>query len=414
MSEMTATRIGRLATVVVLGGAWLVAAALLWRTSVPGDLQLGGTDVHRYFSALELAEAARYERFLYVLWFLNLAATIAALVVLTIRAPKFVRSIGLGRVGSGVIVGMVVLVTLWFVSLPFGFAEQWWAARHGLAPNDYLAWLFAPWASLSFEALFALMTIAIVMGLAGRLGNRWWIAGAPTFAALSLAFGFLFGYVAGFGTHRIESPRLRADVRALEQREHVTGTPVTVQKVSDFTDQVNAFSTGFGPSARVVLWDTLVDGRLTPGEVRVVVAHELGHIAHGHILKGSAWFALLALPLAWLVTVATRSRGGLANPSSLPLAVLALVILGVLAAPFENAVSRRYEAEADWSALRATNDTASGRKLFVDFERTSLADPNPPLWAYLWLQTHPTLAQRIAMVEQFATRRGKTGPQAGS
>lgn len=387
--------------------------ALLWRTSVPTDLQLHGTDVHRYFSSAQLAQAARYDRFLYVLWGLHLLATVVALVVLTLRAPRLARSIGLGPVGTGVIVGMVMLVTLWFVSLPFGFAEQWWAARHGLAPHDYVAWLVAPWATLSFEALFALTAIVIVMALASRLGDRWWLVGAPVFAALALAFGLLDGYVAGFGTHRIASTTLRADIRVLEQREHVTGTPVTVQKVGDVTNEVNAFSTGFGPSSHVVLWDTLLDGRFTAGEVRVVVAHELGHVAHRHILKGVAWLALLLLPLAWLVTLATRSRGGVGNPASLPLAMLALVVLGFFAAPFENAVSRRYEAEADWSALRATHDTASARKLFVDFERTSLQEPDPPRWEYLWLEDHPTLMQRLAMVERFASRRTQ-GSQAGS
>ncbi len=359
---------------------------------MPGDLRLSGADVHRYFSRAAIAQAARYERFLYVAWALHLVATIVALGVLARRVPRLVASIALGRVGKGVIVGMLMLVTLWFVSLPFGLAEQWWAARHGLAPNDYLAWLLAPWAQLGFEAAFALLTIAIVMGLAGRLGERWWLAGAPVFAALALAFALLGGFVAGIGTKPIRDAGLRASVRTLEQREHVEGTPVTVQKVSDFTDEVNAFTIGFAPSARVVLWDTLLDGRFTPGEVRVVVAHELGHVAHRHILKGVAWFALLALPLAWLVTLATRRRGGLANPASLPVAMLALVVLSFLAAPFENAVSRRYEAEADWSALRATHDTASARKLFVDFERTSLQQPSPPSWAYLWLETHPTLA----------------------
>jgi STE24 endopeptidase len=413
MSEMTATRIGRLATLVVFVAAWLVAAALLWRTSVPTDLRLHGTDMHRYFSSSELAQAARYERFLYVAWGLHLAATIVAFVLLTMRAPRVVRMIPLGRIGTGVILGAVMLVTVWVVSLPFGFAEQWWAVRHGLAPKDYLAWFLAPWAELTFDALFALVLIAIVMALAGKLGDRWWLVGAPLFAAFSLAFGFFGGFVAGFGTQPIESPALAATVRTLEQREHVTGTPVTVQRVSDVTNEVNASSVGFGPSSHVVLWDTLLDGRLGAGEVRFVVAHELGHVAHRHVLKAVGWSALLSFPLAWLLTYATRPRGGLANPESLPLALLALVVLGFLAAPFENAVSRRYEAEADWSALRATKDTASGRKLFVDFEHTSLAQPSPPLWTYLWLEDHPTLAQRIAMVEQFASRR-TTGPQAGS
>ena len=308
---MTATRIGRLATLVVFCGLWLVAAALLWRTSVPTNLRLSGADVHRLFPPAEVARAARYERFLYVLWGSHLVATVVALVVLSIRAPRLARTIGLGRIGTGVIVGMLILVTLWFVSLPFGFAAQWWAARYGLAPSDYLAWLFAPWAQLSFEAFFALALIVIVMALAGRLGERWWLVGAPVFAAIALAFGFLGGYLAGFGTHAVKSPSLRAAVRTLEQKEHVPRTPVTVEKVGKVTNEVNAFTVGFGPSSRVVLWDTLLDGRLTPGEVRFVVAHELGHVAHRHVLKAVGWSLLLFLPLAWLVTRVARRRGGL-------------------------------------------------------------------------------------------------------
>ena len=151
----------------------------------------------------------------------------------------------------------------------------------------------------------------------------------------------------------------------------------------------------------------MLDGRFTHGEVRFVLAHELGHIAHKHVLKAVGWFALFAFPLAWLVTVATRRRGGLANPASLPLALLTLIVLNLITAPAQNLVSRRYEAEADWSALKATNDPAAGRKLFVDFEHTSLAQPSPPTWAYLWLENHPTLSQRLAMVADYARGRGR-------
>jgi STE24 endopeptidase len=396
---MTATRIGRLATVVVFLVGWLVAAFFLWRTTVPSSLDVGGLDVHRFFSKHELDSAARYQRFVDALWAAHLVADVTALAVLARRAPRLVRTLGLGRVGAGVIVAMLVLVTLWFVSLPFGFAQQWWDARHGLAPHDYVSWIFAPWAALSFEALFALVAVGIVLGLAGWLGDRWWIVGAPVFVVISAAFAFGFGYVAEIGTHGVDSGELRVAVQTLERREGVIGTPVHVQDVSDFTNQANAFSSGFGPSANVVLWDTLLDGRFTPGEVRVVVAHELGHVAHRHIVKGIGWTALLVMPIAWLVTRIARRRGGIADPGALPLAVLALVVLSFVAAPFENVVSRRYEAEADWSALRATHDPASARALFVDFQQTSLQEPNPPTWDYLWLENHPTIAQRIAMAQ---------------
>jgi STE24 endopeptidase len=412
---MTATRIARLATLVVFGAGWLVAAAFLWRTSVPSGIDVSGLNVHRFFSPHELTRTANYQRFVDALWAGHLLADVVALAVLAHRAPRLVRTIGLGRVGTGVIVAMVVLVTLWFVSLPFGFAEQWWDARHGLAPHDYLSWIFAPWAVLSFEALFALVTVGIVLGLAGWLGDRWWLVGAPVFVGLAAFFAFLGGYVLQLGTHRVVDPRLRADVRKLERLEGVSGTPVHVQNVSSFTNQANAYSSGFGPSANVILWDTLLDGRFKPGEVRVVVAHELGHVAHRHVLKGIGWTALFVVPLAWLVTMVARRQGGIANPGSLPLALLALVVLGFLFAPFENVVSRRYEAEADWSALQATHDAPSARGLFIDFQRTSLQEPDPPTWDYLWLETHPTIAQRIAMVQAWVktTNAGRRSP-AGS
>src|SRR5262245_31189897 len=118
MSEMTATRIARGTTLAVVAVAWVVVAWLLVRTSVP-HLDLGGLDMHRYFTDAQLRSAQRYERFVYLVWLAATIATVAALVVLVRRAPRIAYGIGLGPIGSGVIVGMLTLVTLWFVSLPF-------------------------------------------------------------------------------------------------------------------------------------------------------------------------------------------------------------------------------------------------------------------------------------------------------
>jgi STE24 endopeptidase len=406
MSETTATLIrplGRAVTVVAFAVAWIVAAVLLWRTSVP-SLDLGGFDAHRYFSGRELARAHRYTRGEQVLWLLSTAATIVALVVLTTRVPRYVRGMGLGRVGSAIIVGMLVLVVLWFVHLPFGFAALWWQHHWGLGPFDPIAWLVAQRDSLGATAVFALVTIALVVGLAGRYGRRWWIAAAPVFVVVFAAFSFVSGWLLALDTHRVRNARLRGDIARIERVEHVRGTPVRVQDVSDWTDEANAFSVGYGPSTHVVLWNTLLDGRFSRGEVNAVVAHELGHVRSRHILKGLMWFALFALPGAFLVAEITRRRGGLEDPGNLPYALLVLTVLGLVAAPFQNVVSRRYEAEADWRALQATKDPASMRRLFQSFEKTSLEEPNPPTWEYLWLENHPTLMQRIAMAERWRER----------
>ena len=90
------------------------------------------------------------------------------------------------------------------------------------------------------------------------------------------------------------------------------------------------------------------------------------------------------------------------------------MLLNTAATPFQAAITRHMEQEADWMALPATRDPASGQKLFQDFATTSLSDPNPPTWAYLWFDDHPTLMQRIAMVRAWASRSRRRLPPAGS
>ncbi len=405
---MTATRIGSLARggiLILLIAAWAVGGTRLWHTGVPADLHVSGLDVRRYFPAQETARAHGFSLFLELDWLLGRLAAIVALVVLAVRMPRTARGIGLGPIGTGIVVGMVTLVTLWFVDLPFSFAAQWWTARHGLAPHDYLAWLTAPWASLGFDAVYALVVVVIVMGLARRVGRDWWLVGAPIFVGLAVLFAFLQGYVAAAGTTPLR-PSLRRQVTAIERREHVSA-PVRELRVSSWTDEANAFTAGIGPSTHVVVWDTLLDGRFSDGEVRVVLAHELGHVARRHIWKGLAWAALLAFPVAFLVAEATRRRGGLGNPGTIPLAFLVLTVATLLALPVQNAVSRRYEAEADWAALQATRDPASAAKLFEGFQETSLQEPSPPTWAYVLFENHPTLAQRVAMALRWRQATGR-------
>jgi Zn-dependent protease with chaperone function len=299
---------------------------------------------------------------------------------------------------------MLVLVTLWFVGLPFSFASLWWQHHWGLGPFDVLAWLSAQRYVLAANAIFALLAIVVVVGFARRFGRRWWLAAAPVFVGLGALLVFVSGWLLAAPADPVRTPQLRADVTNLERRVGVTGTPVHVQDVSDWTDQANAFSVGFGPSTNVVLWNTLLDGRFSRGEVQAVLAHELGHVKRRHVLKGLGWLTLLVLPLGFLVAELTRLRGGVEDPVNLPFALLVLTVAGLVAAPLQNLVSRRYEAEADWIALKATNDPSAVEHLFEEFERTSLQEPNPPLWDYLWLESHPTLMQRIAMAERFRTR----------
>ncbi len=381
---------------------WGVCAWLLARTSVP-SLHLSGVDEHRFFSARLLSRTRSYTLGEDWLWAASVLAQLLALVVLAWRLPRSVRGMGLGRIGSAIVAGMVLLVTLWFVSLPFSLADLWWQHHWGLGPFDVLAWLAAQWSTLAPEAVSAMATIVLLVGLAGRF-RRWWLVAAPVIVVLAAAFAFVSGWLGAAASHPLRDRQLRGDASRLARIERVPGTPVRVQDVSSWTDQANAFTVGFGPSTHVVLLDTLLDGRFSRQEIDVVIAHELGHVRSRHILKAIGWTALIVLPTLWLLDLATRRRGGVGDPANLPYVILVLSVLALLSTPVQNAVSRRYEAEADWRALNATRDPASDASLFQQFARTSLEQPNPPLLDYLWLENHPTLMQRIAMAQQWRAR----------
>ena len=223
---MTAMRIGRAATLAVGALVWCVAAWLLWRTSVP-SLHLSGLDQHRFFSAHALARARSYSRGEETLWLLSTAATLVALGVLVWRLPRSIRQIGLGAIGSAIVAGMVLLVTLWFVSLPFSFADLWWQHHWGLGPFDVAAWLAAQWSTLAPEAVSAMATIVLLVGLAHRF-RLWWLIAWPVIVGIAVLFAFVSGWLGAAGARPLASPQLRADVARIEPPSTSSGTPVRV------------------------------------------------------------------------------------------------------------------------------------------------------------------------------------------
>ena len=381
-----------------------MAAWFLWKTRVPGDLRLPHVEPARYFSEHDLHRAARYERFGRLDCGIGTVVELAVLAVLALLGPRIASGFALGRVGTGVMVGAVATLMLWLVGLPFGFGELWWNRRYGLSRRGYGEWLLEQWPSLLGQVVGLTILLTILMLLAGWLRRYWWLVAGPLLVVIGAALVFVLAYFARVGTHPIRNDAVAADVRQLAGIEGVPKTTVRVEKVSDDTRAVNAEATGFGPSTTVVLWDTLFDGRFSRRAIDVVAAHELGHVARHHIWKGIAWSALLTTPLMFLVAAATRRRGGMHRPEVVPFALLVIAALSVLITPLENVISRRYEAEADWMALQATRDPSGARELFRRFGSVDLEQPNPPGWDYVLLENHPTLAQRLAMVEAWRER----------
>ena len=398
---MIAKALLALAAVLVAAGSVLGAAAL-WETIVPKGLTLPDVPDAAFDREL-VAEAQDFERLMRVSTIASIVVLIGVLVVYAQRGASLMRESAAGPIGTGFLLGIMGIALTWLAQVPFGLFEVWWARRHDAIDINYAEWFGSEWGTLAGDALFLCLALLIVMALARVVRIAWWIPSSLAFVGLALGFAFAGPYLYS----GLETPpaQIRADADRLAD-QGLPRVPVKIEEVHEWTSDPNAFAFGLGDTRRVVLWDTLTDG-FARDEVRVVLAHELAHHDHDHIAKSIGWLAIFVVPAALIVALVTRRRGGLGDPRAVPLALLVIVVLNTLAMPLQNSGSRRYESEADWAALQATNDPKAMESLFRRFTEEGLSDPSPPGWFHTIFDTHPSGADRVAMARAYAERGGR-------
>ena len=196
-----------------------------------------------------------------------------------------------------------------------------------------------------------------------------------------------------------DSSRARADVLELGREAGVDIGQVYRIDASRRSTALNAYVDGIGSTKRVVLYDNLLKRAARP-ELRSIVAHELGHVAHDDVPRGIL-YVVLVTPLGLVfarelvLAIARRSGTDPASPAAIPAYLLALAFTALILNVPGNQLSREVEASADKFALELTHDPEALIKVQRQLARTNLSDPDPP-GLYSWLfGTHPSTVDRI-------------------
>jgi STE24 endopeptidase len=295
-------------------------------------------------------------------------------------------------------------VALLLARLPFGLAALWWQRRYGIAELGYLPWLFERLGPLGVRAALIAFAAALCTWLARRYGRRWWVAASAVFTVVGAAVVLVQPLVSP-RLEPVPRPGVVEEVAQLAARQGLDRPEVELRRTRDRTRAVSAEAIGIGPTTRVILWGTTLD--LAANVRGFLVAHELAHVSRSHLWKGLAWFVLLLVPgLALLARLAP-----LGSPDAVPRAVLLAFVLLLLSTPLVNAVSRRYEAEADWVAVETTRDATGAHRLLARLAETGVRDPEPPRWWTIVFGTHPSLSERAGLVDAWV--RSRAGPSRG-
>jgi STE24 endopeptidase len=345
------------------------------------------------FSAEERGRARRYHRPLYLAFVARLLLVIGVYGLAVGHGVTGLGSPGDAACWAAIVTGAAILVTL-----PLDLWRGFWRERSwGLSTQSLSGWLSDRAKSSLISLLLASGAWAAMVALTNAVPGGWPIAAAAAAASVVLVLTLLAPLLFEPLFDRFQPLQDKQLERELCDLAELAGVPigdVLVADASRRTVKSNAYVSGFGPTRRVVVWDTLLK-TASHRELKLVLAHELGHRRERHLVKGTA----LAMAGAVLAVLLIRLVFGTPRPGDYPAAALLLTAFELVVMPFGAALSRRWERVADRYSLQLTGDRDAFIETHLSLARSNLSDLDPPRLAYLTLFTHPTPPERLALAD---------------
>jgi STE24 endopeptidase len=399
---------------VAIVAALVVAEAAVFLFRPRDDLQPVDVTAQTYFSAAQIERAQDFRSGQLWLYGLRLAVEIGVLVYVVRRPPKPLERHFRRPIVAGAATAAALAVTLTVVTLPVRAIARERAKDVGLVTQSWTGWAGDVVLGTAIEAVLVGAGGGLLVFGMRRFGRHWW---APA-AAVIVAFGAVMTYASPivldplFNRFRpLPAGELRSDVLELARRAGVDVGEVYEMDASRRTTAANAYVAGLGHTKRVVIYDTLLE-EFSPEEVRLVVAHELGHVHYDDVPRGLLYLAIVA-PFG-MFAVARLSermapRGSLGTAAAIPATVLAISIMQPAVTFVSNQLSRDVEARADRYAMELTDEPEA----LIGFQRRvaiqNVSDPDPPSWATFLLATHPPVLERIGQALAFSREQEARG-----
>jgi STE24 endopeptidase len=416
VSSRTALLVTTVVLVAVLGA--LVAVLIPWRPLPLHGLSGTPADPARDFTAAQIARESAYHSAVrppsYTSYGLGLV--IAAVLGLTPLGARLVAAVGTpfgGGWWARVLAGTVALSLIGrLLTLPWDAWSQTVQKRYGLSTQAWAPWLVDVAKSYAVGLVLTVAVVVGVVGLARWAPQWWWATGAAAGALLVVVVSFTYPVVVEpLFNHfaPMAAGPLRTSLLDLAREDGVPVKDVLVADASRRTTSLNAYVSGFGATRRIVVYDTLLDTG-SPDEVRLIVAHELGHAKNRDVLWGTVIGAVgvalvvcvLALLGRWSWLLARAGVHALGDARAVALVLALVALLTFVGGPVSNLLSRRIETRADVHALNLTHQPAAMVDMQSRLATTNLSDLHPSPLVFAMFATHPTAPQRIALARQWA------------
>lgn len=304
------------------------------------------------------------------------------------------------------------------ISAPFDYFGFRLEHQYQLSNQKLGSWLWDEGKGWLVGLVLGTIFVEIIYGIIRIAPQRWWIIAWAVFIGLFLLMAQLAPVVLFplfYKFRPLENEVLRERLTKLGERAGTRVRGVYEWKLSEKSKKANAALTGMGSTRRIILSDTLLEN-YSDDEIEAVLAHELGHHVHRHILKGIFMQVAITFLGFWLTNQVLRYAierknwfpvldPRLYDFANLPLIILVVTVLGFLLAPALNAISRRHERQADryaWENIPRIESFISSMQKLAD---QNLAERTPARWIEVLFHSHPSIGKRVAAAESWAGNR---------
>jgi STE24 endopeptidase len=278
--------------------------------------------------------------------------------------------------------------------------------RYKLSTQRFRAWAWDEWKGFLVGLVLGGVVVELLYFTIRQWPQNWWVLAWVLFMALFVVFAQLAPVVLFpifYKFEPLEDEDLRRRLVVLSERAGTRIRGVYRWRLSEKSKKANAALTGLGATRRIILADTLLDN-YSAEEIEAVLAHELGHHVHRHILKSIFVQAAITLfgffAANWVLHYAVDQHlfdfDQISDFANLPLLALVSVVLSFLLMPVLNAYSRYNERQADRYAFESIASVAPFISSMNKLAEQNLAERSPAKWVEWFFLSHPSISKRLA------------------
>ncbi len=300
------------------------------------------------------------------------------------------------------------LVLLLVISKALGLGFDYYGfrleRRFKLSTQRFRSWLWDEVKGFLVGLVMGAVVVELLYFTLRQWPQHWWLLTWALFMGMFILLAQLAPVVLFpifYKFEPLDDEDLRRRLVVLSERAGTRVRGVYRWKLSEKSKKANAALTGLGATRRIILADTLLDN-YTPEEIEAVLAHELGHHVHRHILKSIAVQAAITLLGFWAANwtlhyaVDQHMFEELSDFANLPLLALVSVVLSFLLMPALNAFSRFNERQADRYAFESIASVEPFISSMNKLAEQNLAERMPSKWVEWFFHSHPAISRRLA------------------